>query len=250
MREPRDSDRDVTDIARTALFAITEPETVGPVVGVEDETEGLVDVHFASTLPGYPGWRWTVSLSVLDASDPQVLETELTPGDGALLAPDWVPWADRLAEYRAAGHELPELSDDDDEEHDDDESDDEDSDDVDGVDIDGVLDEHDDDLDDDSADDAGSHDDIASDDDVDSGGASNAASELDAAHRVAAASRRGRDGRIDDGDGSRGGADASVDAAAVDFDHHIVDVDAEIDPDAVDPNEDSDDEHGFGYVSR
>ena len=31
-----------------------------------------------------------------------MLETELMPGDGALLAPDWVPWADRLEEYKAA----------------------------------------------------------------------------------------------------------------------------------------------------
>ena len=25
-----------------------------------------------------------------------MLETELMPGDGALLAPDWVPWSERL----------------------------------------------------------------------------------------------------------------------------------------------------------
>ena len=31
-----------------------------------------------------------------------MLEAELMPGDGALLAPDWLPWAERLAEYQAA----------------------------------------------------------------------------------------------------------------------------------------------------
>ncbi len=244
MREPRDSDRDVTDVARSALFAITEPETVGPVVGVEDETDGLVDVYFASTLPGYPGWRWTVSLSVLDAEDPQVLETELTPGEGALLAPDWVPWADRLAEYRAAGHELPELGEDDEHDDDDDSDDDEESDDVDGVDFDGALDEGDDDHDDDVLD----SDDADSDDAHSGDEGSDDESELEAAHRAAAARRRERDDR---GHGVvRGGGEDSAAAAAVDFDHHIVDVHEEADPDAIDPNERTDDDHGFGYVAR
>ena len=31
-----------------------------------------------------------------------MLEAELMPGDGALTAPDWLPWAERLAEYQAA----------------------------------------------------------------------------------------------------------------------------------------------------
>ena len=31
-----------------------------------------------------------------------MLEVELMPGDGALIAPDWLPWAERLAEYQAA----------------------------------------------------------------------------------------------------------------------------------------------------
>jgi hypothetical protein len=39
---------------------------------------------------GHSWWLWTV------------LETELMPGEGALLAPDWVPWSQRLEEYRAA----------------------------------------------------------------------------------------------------------------------------------------------------
>jgi hypothetical protein len=30
------------------------------------------------------------------------MEAELMPGEGALLAPDWVPWAERLEDYRAA----------------------------------------------------------------------------------------------------------------------------------------------------
>ncbi|HEX7834464.1 MAG TPA: DUF3027 domain-containing protein, partial [Pseudolysinimonas sp.] len=45
---------------------------------------------------GYPGLHWTVSVAELPDSAPTVLEAELLPGDGSLLAPDWVPWSDRL----------------------------------------------------------------------------------------------------------------------------------------------------------
>jgi hypothetical protein len=31
-----------------------------------------------------------------------VLELELLPHDGSLIAPDWVPWSQRLAEYKEA----------------------------------------------------------------------------------------------------------------------------------------------------
>jgi len=88
--------------ARDALLDITPESTIGQYVGSVDEGEGVVTVRFESTLPGYPGWRWTVSLAVVDGGEPTVLETELMPGDGALLAPDWVPWSDRLADYKAA----------------------------------------------------------------------------------------------------------------------------------------------------
>ena len=63
-----------------------------------------------------------------------MLETELMPGESALLAPDWVPWSDRLAEYRAAqeaaglaaAESEDEPADDDDDDDDDDEDDDDD----------------------------------------------------------------------------------------------------------------------------
>jgi hypothetical protein len=59
-----------------------------------------------------------------------VLETELMPGEGALLAPDWVPWSERLEEYRAAQaaagepDETAELADEDPDDADDDLDDD------------------------------------------------------------------------------------------------------------------------------
>jgi hypothetical protein len=43
-----------------------------------------------------------VSVAEVSGEQPTVMEAELMPGEGALLAPDWVPWAERLEDYRAA----------------------------------------------------------------------------------------------------------------------------------------------------
>lgn len=93
------------DVALAALREITPAETIGDPVGHTVEGEGVVSLRFANRMLGYPGWIWTVTLTVVDDAEPTVLETELLPGDGALLAPDWVPWAVRLAEYHEAQSE-------------------------------------------------------------------------------------------------------------------------------------------------
>ena len=106
------------DLARTALLEITTDDTIGEVVGHIDEGDLVASLLFDCLMTGYPGWRWTVSLARVDEnSEPKVLETELTPGDDSLLAPEWVPWSDRL------------VDDDDDAAVDDDDSDDDDLDD-------------------------------------------------------------------------------------------------------------------------
>lgn len=90
------------DLALAALHEITPAATVGAPVGHTIEDDGVVSLRFQNLQPGYPSWFWTVSLAVVDGSEPTVLEVELLPGEGALLAPDWVPWAERLADYQAA----------------------------------------------------------------------------------------------------------------------------------------------------
>ncbi len=121
------------DLARAALLDITPADTIGELVGNVVEGEHVLTLLLDCTMPGYPGWRWTVSLSRVDEDSlPSVLETELTPGDEALIAPDWIPWSDRLADYRtaqelaAAVAAAETLDTDDDDESDDDESDDDD----------------------------------------------------------------------------------------------------------------------------
>ncbi|MBA8988903.1 hypothetical protein FHW23_000135 [Curtobacterium pusillum] len=122
---------DLTALARKALLEVTPESTVGAPAGTVDEGDGVVSVLFANRMAGYPGWRWTVSIAQVEGDDPTVLEVELMPGDGSLLAPDWVPWSERLAEYRAgqdaegADDERDESDDDSDDEFDDDEDDDE-----------------------------------------------------------------------------------------------------------------------------
>lgn len=144
------------DLARTALLEITPEVTIGPVVGHVVEGEHVLSLLFECTMLGYPGWHWTVSLARVDAdAEPVVLETELLPGERALLAPDWVPWSERLAEYQAAqeaaraagvegeaseGESAPDDDLDEDDDLDDDDLDDEgdldEDDDIDGIDID------------------------------------------------------------------------------------------------------------------
>ncbi|WP_456285970.1 DUF3027 domain-containing protein [Microbacterium sp. JZ70] len=90
------------DLALAALREITPAQTIGEPAGYTVEGDGVVSLRFENRLSGYPGWHWTVSLAVVEDAEPTVLEAELLPGDGALLAPEWVPWSVRLEEYKAA----------------------------------------------------------------------------------------------------------------------------------------------------
>ena len=74
---------------------------VGEHLGVEVEGPadgGPVLTHsFATTDPAYVGWRWAVTLArAEDAETVTVDEVVLLPGSGALLAPAWVPWNERV----------------------------------------------------------------------------------------------------------------------------------------------------------
>jgi len=145
------------EVAYAALLEITPVETIGDPAGEVSEGDGVVSVLFECALPGYPGWKWTVSVAVLPDSEPSVLEVELMPAEGALLSPDWVPWSDRLAEYKAAqiaaGEEVDDSDDTDDDS--DDESDDDDD------------DSEEDETDDDESDDEDADDDDSDDEDDD-----------------------------------------------------------------------------------
>lgn len=85
------------EVARAAA-ASEAGSDLGEYLGFELEAERLGTHYFETTAPGYVGWRWFVTLTRAPRSrTPIVCEAGLLPGDGALLAPAWVPWSDRLA---------------------------------------------------------------------------------------------------------------------------------------------------------
>ncbi len=168
-------------LALAALGEITPAATIGEAAGYRAEPDGVVSLRFENRLSGYPGWFWTVSLARVEGEQPTVLEVELLPGDDALLAPDWVPWAVRLADYQAAQAALAETPGDAEDEDSDELDDVDDLDaadfdddgspilhagDLDGVDID-ELDEDADDADDEDSDDEDDSDDDDDEDDSD-----------------------------------------------------------------------------------
>jgi hypothetical protein len=64
---------------------------------MQADAERVVTHLFECTDQAYAGWRWAVTVARAPrAKAATVSETVLLPGPGALLAPDWVPWHDRL----------------------------------------------------------------------------------------------------------------------------------------------------------
>jgi len=101
------------ELARQAAAAEAGSD-LGEYLGFELEGERIGTHYFATTAPGYAGWRWFVTLTRPPRSrTPSVSEAGLLPGEGALLAPAWVPWSDRLApEDVSATDRLPYIPDD------------------------------------------------------------------------------------------------------------------------------------------
>lgn len=102
------------DLARAALEELAEPGTVGAHTGMEMLADRLAMHWFECTSPGYHGWRWGVSVTRVPRSKvATVCETNLLPGPDAILAPEWLPYADRLAPGDlGAGDVLPRRPDD------------------------------------------------------------------------------------------------------------------------------------------
>jgi hypothetical protein len=102
------------DLARAALEEIAEPGTVGAHAGTDVLGERLAMHWFECTSVGYRGWRWGVSVARAPrAKVATVCETNLLPGPDAILAPEWLPYADRIAPGDVgAGDVLPHRVDD------------------------------------------------------------------------------------------------------------------------------------------
>lgn len=100
--------------ARETLLAETPADSIGEHEAFVLEEERLGTHYFVCKLPGYLGWHWAVTLARPPrARTATVCEVNLLPGEGALLAKEWVPWADRLAPGDVGTHDrLPYQADD------------------------------------------------------------------------------------------------------------------------------------------
>ena len=85
------------DLARSVAEETAGTLGVGEHLGIEADADRVVSHFFACPHPGYAGWRWSVTLvRAARAKTPTVNEVVLLPGDNALMAEEWVPWADRI----------------------------------------------------------------------------------------------------------------------------------------------------------
>ncbi len=88
---------EATDLARAAAEELAGAEYVGDHVGVYADDERVVTHLFTNTDRAYLGWRWAVTVTRASrAKAVTVSEAVLLPGPDSLLAPDWVPWSERV----------------------------------------------------------------------------------------------------------------------------------------------------------
>lgn len=85
------------DEIRDIIAEVVPLEEVGDSVGSRVDGERLLTHFFACLKPGYVGWHWAITVARAPRQKhTTVCEIDLLPGPGALLAPEWVPWEERL----------------------------------------------------------------------------------------------------------------------------------------------------------
>lgn len=106
--------RDAVATAREALLEIADGE-IGEHIGVTGLTRNVATHRFEADVPGYAGWEWNAVVACADGSTfITVNEVALVPSQGALEAPDWVPYSERLRPGDLGPGDLLELAPDDD----------------------------------------------------------------------------------------------------------------------------------------
>ena len=98
--------KDLSEYAGEAARLTGGRRAVGGYLRTEEEEPGLRSYIFESTLRGYVGWYWSVTIYQPEGQEPTISEVVMMPGEGALVAPKWVPWSERLADYKALQAEL------------------------------------------------------------------------------------------------------------------------------------------------
>jgi len=94
----KDSNR---ELALAALIEAIDQESVGEFLEELEPEKGVFEIRFENKVKGYANWFWVVTITQPDKRKPAtVSEVNLIAGPDALLAPAWVPWAERLAEFK------------------------------------------------------------------------------------------------------------------------------------------------------
>ena len=86
------------DIAKQAVIEDAgKREYVGEFYSIDSDEERIATYLFEAKLPGYDGWRWAVTVAKVDEqSAPTICDVVLLPGTKALLAPNWIPYSQRI----------------------------------------------------------------------------------------------------------------------------------------------------------
>ncbi|MEX3107608.1 DUF3027 domain-containing protein [Streptomyces sp. ST1015] len=88
---------EAVDLARTAAEEAAAPGVVGEHVGLVSEGDRVVTHFFECKELGYRGWRWAATVARASRAKIVTLdEVVMLPGPDAVLAPEWVPWSERL----------------------------------------------------------------------------------------------------------------------------------------------------------
>lgn len=83
--------------ARAALLEVVPEEQVGEWLSVVPDADRLVTHRFRTNRPGYRGWEWYATVArVPRGKVATVCEVGLLPSADAVLAPEWVPWSERV----------------------------------------------------------------------------------------------------------------------------------------------------------
>lgn len=85
------------DEAKMAADEMAWPGKAGAHIGLRAEGDRVVTHFFECHDLAYRGWRWSVTVArAARAKIVTISEVALLPGDDAVLAPQWVPWIERL----------------------------------------------------------------------------------------------------------------------------------------------------------
>ena len=72
-------------------------EYVGEFYSIDSDEERVATYLFHAKLPGYSGWMWAVTVAKVDDKSPvTICDVVLLPGAKSLLAPNWVPYSQRI----------------------------------------------------------------------------------------------------------------------------------------------------------